>query len=140
RHPGRAVRIVRPLVLFMRRMLVLPDPATAEDPQRRLRRACAELERRLRAGEDCRAEQFLEAYPGMASDPDSALELIRAEWLARKALGRSGSSEEWLARFPQWRESLQSWFDRDAAPLDTTDRGVRTLPQRGGHATAERDE
>src|SRR5439155_9787695 len=121
RHPGRAVRIVRPLVLFMRRMLVLPDPATAEDPQRRLRRACAELERRLRAGEDCRAEQFLEAYPGLASDPDSALELIRAEWLVRKALGQSGGSDEWLARFPQWRVPLQHWLDRQAGPSATTD-------------------
>src|SRR4051794_39326033 len=112
------------------------DPATVEDVGSLLRRLCAELERRLRAGEDCRAEQFLEAYPALASDPDSALKLIRTEWLARKALGQGGSSEKWLARFPQWRESLQRWLDQDAVPLSTTDGGVRTIAQCGGR-TAE---
>ncbi|MBI1916656.1 MAG: serine/threonine protein kinase [Planctomycetes bacterium] len=115
----------------------MPDPATVEDVQSLLRRVCAELERRLQVGEDCRAEQFLEAYPGLASDPDSALELIRAEWLARKALRQDGSSEELLARFPQWRESLQRWLDQDPAPLGTTDGGVRTVAQRRGCPAVE---
>jgi serine/threonine protein kinase len=111
-----------------------PDPATVEDLQRLRQRVCAELERRLRAGEDCRAEQFLEAYPALASNPDSALELIRTEWLARKALGQDSSSEELLARFPQWRDSLQRWLDHDAVPLGTTDGGERTVAQRGGRS------
>jgi hypothetical protein len=114
---------------------VQPNPATAEDPRSVLRHACAELERRLRAGEDCRAEQFLDAYPVLAADPDSALELVRAEWLVRKALGQAGSLEEWLSRFPQWREPLQRWLDQDRNPGTTAD-GVRTLPDRGEHQPA----
>ena len=107
---------------------MLSENATAEDRQSLLRRTCVELERRLRGGEDCHAEQYLAAYPGLASDSASALELIRAEWLARKALGQSGSSEEWLARFPQWRESLQRWLDQDGV-WESTPAGIRTVPE-----------
>src|SRR5262249_61026383 len=79
-------------VLLLRGIAVQPNPATAEDPRSVLRRACAELERRLRAGEDCHAEQFLAAYPVLASDPDRALELIQTEWLRPQAPGRGGGA------------------------------------------------
>ncbi|HKB41735.1 MAG TPA: hypothetical protein VKD72_35245, partial [Gemmataceae bacterium] len=110
------------------------NPATAEDPRSVLRRACAELERRLRAGEDCHAEQFLAAYPALASDPDFALELIQAELLVRKALGQAGSLDEWLQRFPQWREPLQRWFDQDGSPSGTTADGAWTIPNPSAEA------
>ncbi|MBI1916654.1 MAG: serine/threonine protein kinase [Planctomycetes bacterium] len=105
-----------------------PDPATADDPRSALQHACAELERRLRAGEDCHAEQLLADYPGLASDPDCALELVQAEWLARKALGRSGPPEDWFTRFPQWRESLKRWLDRDGPLPGSTADSERTVP------------
>src|SRR5262245_36267882 len=122
-------------VLLLRGIAVQPNPATAEDPRSVLRRACAELERRLRAGEDCHAEQFLAAYPVLASDPDRALELIQTEWLVRKALGQAGSRDEWLSRFPQWREPLQRWFDQDGGPA-TTYEGTWTVAQRQGRAAS----
>jgi tRNA A-37 threonylcarbamoyl transferase component Bud32 len=107
---------------------VPPDSAAADDSRSVLRHACAELEQRLRAGEDCRAEQLLAAHPELASDPDRALELIQAEWLARRALGRSGPPAEWFARFPQWADSLQRWLDQDGPLPGTTADSERTLP------------
>ena len=45
--------------------------------ERQLREACAELERRLRGGESCRAAELLDARPVLADDPESAVELMR---------------------------------------------------------------
>ena len=53
----------------------------------RLRHASGELERRLRAGEDCRAEVFFQSDPDLASHQDSALDLIYREYALREALG-----------------------------------------------------
>jgi serine/threonine-protein kinase len=78
------------------------------DPQRQLRLACEELSRRLRAGEDCHAEGFLDAYPDLASHPELALELICTEFLVRWELGERPDPAQWLDRFPQWRDQLQS--------------------------------
>ncbi|HKB41737.1 MAG TPA: serine/threonine-protein kinase [Gemmataceae bacterium] len=105
-----------------------PNSAAADDSRSVLRHACAELEQRLRAGEDCHAEQLLAAHPELASDPDRALELIQVEWLARQALGRSGPPEEWFARFPQWADSLRRWLDQDGPLPGTTADSERTVP------------
>ena len=64
------------------------EPATADDLPSVLHHACAEMRRRLLAGEDCQAEQFLAAHPALASNPDTTLAVIRAEWLARHDAGR----------------------------------------------------
>src|SRR5438046_2063139 len=105
-----------------------PDHAITDEARSLLQFACAELERRLRAGEDCCAEQLLADYPGLASDPERAVDLVQAEWFARKALGRSGPPEDWFARFPQWRESLQRWLDRNAPLPGSTADSERTVP------------
>jgi len=75
------------------------DPETADDLQSLLRRTCAELERRLRATARTAGPRSSSRRTQPGLDPDSALELIRAEWLARKALGQHGSSDEWLGAF-----------------------------------------
>jgi serine/threonine-protein kinase len=87
-----------------------------------LQQACAELSRRLRAGEDCRAEDVASSFPTLASDPDSLLELVLAELSVRRELELSLRPEEWYARYPQWRPRLWVWFQaecqttNDAAP------------------------
>jgi tetratricopeptide (TPR) repeat protein/tRNA A-37 threonylcarbamoyl transferase component Bud32 len=78
--------------------------------ERQLREACAELGRRVRAGEDCGAESFLADYPEVASHADSALELIYTEFVIREQLGQHPSPEQWYSRFPRWQQDLQQIF------------------------------
>jgi eukaryotic-like serine/threonine-protein kinase len=82
-----------------------PDPL-----ERRLRQAQAELERRLHAGEDCRAEEFFADCPALAAQAERALDLIYTEFAAREELGRRASPEEYYQRFPQWRAELAKQF------------------------------
>src|SRR5262245_65936518 len=69
--------------------------------------ARAELQRRLCAGEPCRAEDFLTSFPALASSDELAVELIWSESVIRERLGQHPDSEEWYARFPRWSESLR---------------------------------
>ncbi len=75
-----------------------------------LRQACAELDRRLRDGQDCRAEALLERFPGIASCAESAIELIYTEFITREELGQQPAAEEYLDRFPRWRDALREQF------------------------------
>jgi eukaryotic-like serine/threonine-protein kinase len=86
---------------------VPPEPGPSEVPTQQLRQACAELEQRLRAGEDCRAEEFLATLPALASDADAVLELLYTEFVVREQLGQEPSVAAWYARFPQWQPDLQ---------------------------------
>jgi serine/threonine protein kinase len=83
---------------------------TEQLPQQRLRQACAELERRLRAGESCSAEELFATFPDLASDADAALELIYTEFVMREQLGQKPVPADWYARFPQWRHDLEQLF------------------------------
>ncbi|AGA31513.1 WD40 repeat domain-containing serine/threonine protein kinase [Singulisphaera acidiphila] len=74
--------------------------------ERQLRDLCAELGRRLRAGEACRVEVYLEQHPELADDEDAVIELLYAEYVVREERGEEPAPEEWYARFPQWRDRL----------------------------------
>jgi serine/threonine protein kinase len=78
------------------------------EPQ--LRQACADLDRRLRAGEPCRAESFFANSPLLASQEDWAVELIYTEFVTREELGQRPAPEEFYARFPRWKERLGRQF------------------------------
>jgi serine/threonine-protein kinase len=84
-----------------------PDQTVDDDPEKQLCRARAEMVKRLRAGEDCRAETFLDAYPSLASEVPHALELILTEFCLRQELGQQPDAADWLDRFPQYRSQLQ---------------------------------
>jgi WD40 repeat protein len=75
-----------------------------------LRSACAELERRLRGGEACTAEELLAASPDLASQTDLALELVYTEFVVREQLGQRPEPTAWYERFPQWRHDLEQLF------------------------------
>jgi WD40 repeat protein len=79
-----------------------------------LRKACAELARRLRAGHECRAEDFFQENPALAAAPDRALDLIKTEFDTREQLGQAPSREQFLLRFPQWTDDLKRQFQIDA--------------------------
>jgi hypothetical protein len=86
---------------------VSTDYANPTDRDALLARARSELERRLRAREPFRVEELLSSFPALASHPDAAVELIVAEFLARRALGEQPDPAECCARFPQWRQRLE---------------------------------
>jgi WD40 repeat protein len=71
-----------------------------------LRQACAELDRRLRSGAHCRAEELLARFPQIGSSAELAVELIYTEIVTRQELGQPPRPEEYAARFPQWREEI----------------------------------
>jgi serine/threonine protein kinase len=74
--------------------------------ERRLRRACAELDGSIRAGNPCRAEAYLASDTELAANSEVALELIYTEFTARQRCGEQLRIEEWYERFPQWRDDL----------------------------------
>ncbi len=74
-------------------------------------RACDELSRKLRAGHDCRAEDFLKDQPAIGDDPDAVLELLYTEFIVREQLGQQPQPQAWLDRFPQWRHELSQVFE-----------------------------
>jgi WD40 repeat protein/serine/threonine protein kinase len=106
-----------------------------DEGQRLLRQACALLEARLRAGEDCRAEQILREVPALGDCPDLAVELIHAELVVREELGEQPRVEDFLERFPQWRERLRRQFDLHAA-LAADPEAARLTIHVGGTAVA----
>jgi hypothetical protein len=83
------------------------EPDSLEKPARR---AQAELERRLHAGEDCRAEEFFAAFPGLAADVGTAIDLIYTEFAAREEAGQKPDPEDYCRRYPQWRAELERQF------------------------------
>src|SRR6188472_2147087 len=81
-----------------------------------LRQLCAELERRLSAGENCTAESLLAYHSHLGSDSDAALEVIYTEFVAREQLGQVPVPAEFCQRFPQFRDGLEKLFQiHDAA-------------------------
>jgi tRNA A-37 threonylcarbamoyl transferase component Bud32 len=76
----------------------------------RLCEACAELERRLRAGQPCAAEDLFAAFPALATEAEAALEVIFTEFVVREHLGQRPDPADWFARFPQWQRDLEQLF------------------------------
>jgi tetratricopeptide (TPR) repeat protein len=98
----------------------MPSSRPTADLAQQLRQACADLERRVRAAEPCRAEDILASYPDLASDGDAALEVIYTEYVVREQLGQHPIPADWHARFPQWRQQLEEVFQVHEAMADRT--------------------
>ncbi len=78
-----------------------------------LQQLCKTLERRLRAGESIRCEELLADHPGLAADPEQALDLIYTEYSTRCELGEKPAVSEFTSRFPQWQTQLDEQFQLD---------------------------
>jgi eukaryotic-like serine/threonine-protein kinase len=125
------------------------DPMLHDLRETQLRQACAELDRRLRGGDGCRAEDLLAKHASFAADVDWALELIYTEFLAREELGRRPAAAELYGRFPQWRERLERLlrvhdaFDRQASgnpsAADTAIAGDATVDAGAAERESEKD-
>jgi serine/threonine-protein kinase len=69
--------------------------------------ACDKLERFLRAGEACRAEDVLANFPELTEHPDLVVDVIGLEFMLRQQLGQAPSVADFCARFPLWSEALR---------------------------------
>ena len=85
----------------------MPSDNNHNDLENRLRRADADMERRIHAGEECFAEEYFKACPELAANVDTAIDLIYTEFDAREQAGRPFPPENYYGRFPQWRHELQ---------------------------------
>jgi serine/threonine-protein kinase len=87
-----------------------PESSVDDIPESQLRRACIELARRLRAGTECRTEEFLPALADSGSADEDGLELAYTEFVVRQQLGQQPNPDQWYARFPDWRQRLERLF------------------------------
>jgi Protein kinase domain len=92
-----------------------------------LDRSRAELCRRLQAGEDCSAQEYLDAYPSLAQCEEYAVELIVAEFKERRRLGQPVKPSLWLERYPRWRDRLEKELSQIVDLSDSTGAGP-TVP------------
>jgi WD40 repeat protein/tRNA A-37 threonylcarbamoyl transferase component Bud32 len=88
---------------------VLDDYLAEGDPDRLavlVELAHVDLERRLRAGEPARAEEYLRRYPELAGDSEVILNLIVWEYQLRWHQQPDLTAEEFWQRFPQYAADL----------------------------------
>jgi tetratricopeptide (TPR) repeat protein len=76
----------------------------------------ADLECRFKAGETIRVEPYLERYGDLARDRAHALGLIEAEYQLRSRHEPDLTLDEYLGRFPEYREDLVVRLHGPAAP------------------------
>jgi tetratricopeptide (TPR) repeat protein/tRNA A-37 threonylcarbamoyl transferase component Bud32 len=116
------------------------DPTNRLSREQQLGRACADLDRRVRAGEARPAEAVLAAYPALAGDVDAAVELVYTEFVTRDLLGQRPDPGEWYARFPQHAGPLQRLFQvhETLAPEPTAADVAVARPEPGGETGTRR--
>jgi serine/threonine-protein kinase len=69
-----------------------------------------DLEYRLKARDAVRVEEYLARFPWLADDPQRALELLTTEYRQRRRYEPELTIDDYLWRFPQWREALLDWL------------------------------
>ncbi len=84
--------------------------AAVDLPTLRAELAHVDLECRLKTGEVIRAESYLERYPELAADRKRAVNLITWEYELRRRREPGLTADEFLRRFPQYREDLAERF------------------------------
>jgi eukaryotic-like serine/threonine-protein kinase len=75
-----------------------------------------DLEYRLKAGEAARVETYLQRYPELSLDRHIVLDLVSAECRLRRREDAAVSLAEYLNRFPDYREELQTSATTSLAP------------------------
>lgn len=80
---------------------------SANETERLLRMARTQIEQLVEQGDEDAASRVLAENPMLAADPESAIELIYAEFLALEESGRLPDSTTWLQKFPTHRQRLE---------------------------------
>src|SRR4051794_13715119 len=76
-----------------------------------LKLALDELACRVRRGESQVSERVFAAYPPVADDKESCLEVLYTEFVLRQELGEQPAVAEWVTRFPAWKADIQELFE-----------------------------
>jgi serine/threonine protein kinase len=76
-----------------------------------------DLENRLKGGETVRIENYFARYPELASDREEALHLIASEYKLRRRQEPDLTMDEFVQRFPQYREDLATQLTGPHQPL-----------------------
>jgi serine/threonine protein kinase/formylglycine-generating enzyme required for sulfatase activity len=133
---------------------VIDDYVVGDDQQRLLllvELVHADLECRLKLGQAARVEEYLQRYPDLARDDEFVLMLIQAEYRLRGRRELELGAEEYLARFPTYRERLAA-LGSDAEAREagagvehvlenvTTDPTALDTPNGGGPESRVQDE
>jgi tetratricopeptide (TPR) repeat protein/tRNA A-37 threonylcarbamoyl transferase component Bud32 len=82
-----------------------------------------DLERRLKASEPARVEDYLHRFPDLQANPAVVLDLVMAEYRQRLRREPFPAVEDYVGRFPQLRDELLARFGAEhrAAALASTD-------------------
>lgn len=80
----------------------------------RVARVRAEQRHQWERGSRVRIEAYLDRYPDLLDDDESALDLIYSEVLLREELGEVVRPDEYLGRFPQYAPRLARQFELHA--------------------------
>ncbi len=105
-----------------RKFLARPKPATLAEILAVFR--VDQRERWLRH-QPVRAETYLQWCPGLANDPEAALELVYGEYVLREELGQTPALTEYTQRFPQYAARLQQQVELHRALADGDETGFR---------------
>jgi tetratricopeptide (TPR) repeat protein len=94
----------------------------------------ADLEFRLRAGDDVRVEEYLRRFPELARDADAVVELLVAECHCRVRLGQPPGPTEYSDRFPEHEGAVAATVGATAGlqPPPSSGRPGEPLPERLG--------
>ena len=77
------------------------------DPRQRLTILRADQRQRWRHGDPVSAEWYFEHFKELIEEPESALDLIYAEFLLREEAGPTPRLEEFVTRFPRFRREIE---------------------------------
>ena len=83
------------------------EQAGVRDPEQIVMALRVDQAERCRLGQWVPAEAYLEAFPAIKDDAESAIDLIFAEYLLREERGERPTLEEFLDRFPQHAGELK---------------------------------
>ena len=73
------------------------------------------------------AEKYFESFPSLAESVEDAIALIYAEFLLRRELGETPSTEEYQQRFPQFSPLLECQLEMDQSIREVSDQDISGL-------------
>jgi len=83
------------------------DATVPDQLEHVFQRACAELHRRLEAGQTAPAESVLRDFTSLSESDHRAVSLIEREWQLRKDRGEALDVASFCQRFPRWEAQLR---------------------------------
>src|SRR5262245_56847867 len=99
----------------------MSSPTTSDTVAGRFARACADLDKALRAGQKFPTEEWVSGSGPFSADEDHAGELILNEYVTRELLGKMPTPGAYYVRFPAAADRLRRLFGVDELLKDELD-------------------